>query len=133
MSILAGICYAWAAIGIGSRIAMAVMGSTWKEWETENAYKAERPAWVVVVGLVGIALIGLTWYVALTGEQDYGWIVAALLSLTGVKIAALLFNYEQFRSFVVNALSNSRTMAMLNVGVVIFSAGLIALGALLYS
>ena len=133
MTVLAGICYGWAAIGIGSRIAMALMGSRWDEWETEHAYAERRPAWVVWVALVGIVLIATTWYVALTGEARLGWIVAVLLSLSGVKIGAFLFQYERFRDFVKRALADRQKMMALNGSVIAFSLGLVALGYFLYS
>jgi hypothetical protein len=133
MTVFAGICYAWATIGIGSRIAMGAMGTRWKEWELKSAYKSTRPAWVVWLAIFGIALIGATWYLALKGSTDHAWIVATLLSLTAVKVGAFLFRYDQFRRFVSRVLSDKKKMAALNVAVIVFSGALIALGALLYS
>lgn len=133
MNVLAAICYGWAAVGIGSRIAMGAMGSKWKSWELSKAYSNERPKWVVLAAIVGILLIGYTWYRAITGPEELGWIVAVLVSLTSVKIGAFLVRYDQFRTFVSKALSDPKKMAALNVAVIIFSGALIAMGAVLYS
>jgi hypothetical protein len=132
MSYFAGVCYLWAAAGIGSRIAMAVMGPKWKSWEVESAYARERPLWVLGVGLFGLALITYTWYRVVFIPEPYGWIIAALISLTGIKAGMFLFKYDQFRSFVVKALSNRGRMAVINSFVLLFSAALVLMGALLY-
>lgn len=133
MTTLALVCYLWAAVGIGSRIAMALMGERWKEWELGSAYTERRPAWVVAAAAVGLALILVTWYVALFGEARLGWIVAVLVSLTGIKIGALLLRYDQFRAFASRMLSSPVRMRTLNAGVLVFSLGLVLMGALLYS
>ncbi len=133
MSIFAAICYGWAAIGIGSRIAMGIMGNRWKQWELTQAYSSKRPAWVVGLAIFGLLLIAFTWYRTIVGTTELGWIVATLVSLTAVKAGMFLFKYEQFREFVSRALSSRRTMTVLNIAVLLFSGGLVAMGLLLYS
>lgn len=132
MSYFAGVCYLWALIGIGSRIAMGVMGSRWKTWEVENAYSEGRPAWVTVAAVLGIGLIAFTWFKVFTSDAAYGWVIAVLISLTGIKAAMFIFKYDQFRDFVIRVLENRKLFMALNVVVILFSAALILMGLFLY-
>jgi hypothetical protein len=122
----------WAAIGILSRVAMAVMKEKWAVWEENSAYKAQRPAWVVVVSVLGYGMIAATWLVYILAGVPYGWVLAVLITLTAVKISSLMFNYGKFRAFLKETLANKQKMMRLNVSVIILSAGLIALGIFLY-
>lgn len=126
------LCFVWAAVGIGSRVAMVWMGSRWARWEQEKAYAAERPAWVVVVAVLGLLVIASTWWVYLAWEVPHGWVLATLLSLTFVKLTKLLFAYDQFRAFLVETLADDAKMMQLNVAVLVLAGGLIAMGIWLY-
>lgn len=126
------VCFVWAAIGIISRIAMAVLKEKWAVWEENRAYKARRPAWVVVVSVFGFCMIAATWLVYIIVGVPYGWVLAALITLTAVKISSLLFNYSKFREFLKETLASRQKMMRINVSVIILSAGLIALGLFLY-
>jgi hypothetical protein len=132
MNYFAGLCFFWAAIGIGSRIAMAVMGPRWREWELNSAYTADKPRWLYAVGAVGIALLVVTWALVFTTDVPHSWIIAVLVSLTGVKLYFILFDYDSFRAFVSRTLADSGKMMQLNVGVLVFSVALIAMGVWLY-
>ncbi|MGM0432377.1 MAG: hypothetical protein ACQEQU_06665 [Spirochaetota bacterium] len=132
MSFFAGVCYIWALVGIGSRIAMGVMGNRWKTWEVENAYSEGRPAWVSVVAVLGIGLIAFTWFKVFTSDVAHGWILAVLISLTGIKAVMFIFKYNQFREFVIKVLQDRKRFMTLNVVVVAFSAVLILMGIFLY-
>lgn len=133
MTIFALICFAWAIIGIGSRIIMGIMGSRWKDWELGKAYTGKRPAWVVIIGIAALGLIAFTWYQVAVAGVALSWIVGVLVSLTGLKVIMFLFQYDKFREFAVQMLSDGKKMATLNIGVVVFSGALIALGIFLYS
>ena len=125
-------CFLWAAIGIGSRIAMGVMKEKWAVWEQNSAYKENRPAWVISVAITGLVLIAVTWYVYLSQGIAYGWVLALLITLTGIKIVALLFQYNKFRGFVKTMLASKQKMLQLNISVIILSAALIAMALFLY-
>ena len=128
----AGLCFFWAAIGIGSRVAMAVMGERWAQWELNSAYTARKPLWLYGVGVVGAALIGLTWVLVLTTDVPHSWIIAVLISLTGIKLYTLLFDYDRFRGFVQTTLADRGRMRALNIGVLVLSGVLVAMGIWLY-
>ncbi len=126
------VCFVWAAIGIISRIAMALMRDNWSIWEEGKAYKEERPVWIVLVGIVGIILIGATWSIYFIIGVPYGWVLASLISLTIFKILKLLFNYKQFRLFLNKTLADKNKMLKLNIAVIIISTVLIFMGIFLY-
>ncbi len=126
------ICFLWAALGIGSRIAMGMMGEKWSKWELGKAYASKKPSWIYVVGALGYLLVAYTWYQVVVTDVPHSWAIAALISLTVIKISALIFDYETFRSFAAMMLKDKAKMQMLNVSVLILSAGLIAMGVFLY-
>jgi len=125
-------CFLWAGIGIVSRVAMAIMGEQWAVWEESQAYKEERPAWVLVVSVVGYLLVALTWMVYLTQSIPYGWVLALMMTSTAVKISILLFNYSAFRVFMKESLRDKKRMMVINASVVVLSAVLIWMGVFLY-
>lgn len=126
------LCFFWAAIGIGSRIGMAVMGRRWKDWELGKAYTEKKPAWLYAFIVFGIALIVVTWSMVFVQDVHYSWIIASLITLTSVKLGMFLFNYDEFRSFVSRVLSERKKMAMLNMGVLVLAVGLIGMGLFVY-
>lgn len=128
----AGLCFFWAALGIGSRIAMAVLGERWRAWELGSAYTAQKPRWLYAVGAAGVALLVLTWVLVFTTGVPHSWIIAALVSLTGIKLYAVLFRYDEFRAFVARTLADRCRMAQLNISVLVFSVVLIGMGVWLY-
>lgn len=126
------ICFVWAAIGIVSRIAMAVMKEKWAVWEENQAYKEKRPGWVAVVAVVGLLLIAAIWAVYIIFGVPYGWVLGVLITLTSVKVVKLLFSYNEFRVFLKNTLADKTKMMRLNIAVIILSVGLVCLGIFLY-
>lgn len=132
MNFFAILCFFWAAIGIGSRIAMAVMGRRWKDWELGKAYTEKKPAWLYVLIVFGTALIVITWIMVFVQDVNYSWIIAVLITLTSVKLGMFLFKYDEFRSFVSRVLSQGRKMALINAAVLVLAAGLIGMGLFVY-
>ena len=111
---------------------MALLGKRWAAWETRKAYSKRRPAWVVGVGVLGLLLIAYTWYRVLTDSVAYDWVIAVLLSLTGVKALMFLFHYHRFREFVVQVMADRTRLRKINVAVVAFSIILVAMGIFVY-
>lgn len=127
------LCFIWAIVGIVTRILMTVYGESWNRWEMERAYKKEKPKWIYLISLLGILLVAFTWYQVFNLDIEYSWIIALLLSLTLVKISALLFNYEKFRAFASDILNNPKKKLRLNISVFIVSIVMILLGLFVYS
>lgn len=126
------LCFFWAFIGIVTRILMTVYGKRWNEWEMNNAYKEEKPKWIYLISILGIFLVIFTWYQVFNLNIRHSWIIASILSLTLIKISALLFNYEKFRAFASETLNNPKKKIRLNVSVFIISIIMISLGIFLY-
>ena len=126
------LCFVWAIIGIVTRILMMVYGDRWNKWEMNHAYKKEKPKWVYLVSILGVALVLLTWYQVFSLSIEYSWVIALLLSLTLVKISALLFNYQKFRIFASEILNNPKKKLKLNISVFIVSIIMIVLGVFVY-
>ncbi len=126
------LCLFWAALGIGSRVLMALFGERWKRWEMTGAYGERKPEWLYVIGLAGLLLIGYTWYAVFTMQISYSWIIALFVSLTGIKIYMLLFRYDAFRQFVATMLGDRKKMMQLNIAVVVFSLACIGMAVFLY-
>lgn len=127
-----GLCFFWAAIGFGSRILMGILGNRWNEWELSRAYAKQRPPWIYGVAILGFLLVALTWLQVIRSPIPFDWIIAALVTLTLVKLSALLFAYDQFRTFVTTVLSNPGRFRQLNIAVIAFSLLTLAMGIWLY-
>lgn len=126
------LCYGWAAVGIITRILMVGFGDKWNEWEMKNAYSEKKPRWIYVVAILGLILVGFTWYMVFTTSVNYSWIIALLVSLTLVKITNLIFNYEKFREFASTVLNDPKKKMQLTISVFIMSIVFILLGYNLY-
>ncbi len=126
------LCFIWAAVGIITRILMITMGDRWNKWEMDKAYASQKPTWIYVIGVIGLFMIALTWYQVFNLEIRYSWIMAVFISLTTIKIAALLFKYNQFRQFASDTLNNPKKMKKLNISVLLISIIFIALGVFVY-
>lgn len=126
------LCFFWAAVGIGSRLLMGLFGSKWKTWEINKAYAAKRPRWIYGIAIAGILLVGYTWVQVARTSIPYSWVIAVLITITLVKISALLFAYDRFRQFVSNTLSNQKKFKQLNLSVILFSLVCIWMGTVLY-
>lgn len=127
-----GLSFFWAFLAVGSRIAMGVMGTAWKTWETEGFYKAEKPWYINGIGVLGLALVVITWIMTATAGISYSWILALLVTLTAVKVSFLLFNYRAFRELAVLMLEDSSKMRLLNISVLTMASVLVLMGIFLY-
>lgn len=74
----------------------------------KKAYTERRPSWILPTCLVGILLIGFTWYKHFTSNVPYSIIITVLFSLIGIKTFALIFNYQQFQKWVSEMLNKKK-------------------------
>jgi len=132
MNYFSCLCFAWSIVGIVTRILMTVYGEKWNKWEMDHAYKEEKPKWIYFLSLGGVFLVLFTWYQVFILTIEYSWIIASILSLTLIKISALLFNYEKFRKFASETLNDPKKRIKLNVSVFIVSMLMILLGIFVY-
>jgi len=111
---------------------MIILGDKWNKWEMEHAYKRKKPLWIHGACGFGFAVVVYTWYQVFNLEIAHSWIIAAITSLTLVKISILLFNYDKFRKFASKTLNDSKKKMKLNISVFIMSAIFIVLGVFVY-
>lgn len=126
------LCFGWAAVGIITRILMVGFGKKWNDWEMASAYKSKKPIWIYIVCALGLIIVAFTWYQVFTLNVKLSWIIAALLSLTLVKISNLLFNYDKFREFASKTLNDPKKKLKLTLSVLVLSLVLIFLGIFVY-
>lgn len=127
-----GLCFFWAAIGIGSRVLMRVFGQKWNNWEIDKAYSEKRPIWIYGIVVLGVLLVAATWIQVVRTSIPYSWVIACLVSITLIKLSALLFAYDRFRQFVSQTISDAKKFRQLNIAVVLFSFICIWMGVSLY-
>jgi hypothetical protein len=121
------------ALLILTRPAMHFFPQHWNDFELGTAYTEKQPRWVWVVAAVGLLLVGFTWYKHLTADVPNSLVITLILSLTLIKTSQVLFNYQQFRRFVVRVLVEDRQMlARINVAVLVFGCAVFSLGIFLY-
>ena len=89
-----------------------------------KAYTKRRPAWVVPVAVLGLALVALTWYVHFTTDVPYSLVLTLLFSLTALKGLALLLDYERFQRWVAGMLSKDRGRGVVLVDLGVDTVGL---------
>lgn len=126
------LCFIWAFIGITSRFLIVYLGERWNKWELNNAYSKEKPKWIYIISLISVFLVIYTWYQVFITEVRYSWVIATLISLTLIKVSALIFNYDKFRAFAIEVLNNKSKLQQLNIGVLFFSIICIGMGLFLY-
>lgn len=100
----------------------------------EKFYSEKRPAWIVPIALVGLFLIGLTWYLHFTLNIANSLIITVLFSLTALKAVALIFDYQRFQQAVAQMLKKDkgRQIVLIDIGAGIFGAAVVILTLYLY-
>jgi hypothetical protein len=133
MNYFQGLSIIFGAVLVLTRPAIQFFPRQWNKFELEQAYTEKQPLWVWVVGFIGLCLVALTWYMHFTAEIPHSIYVTVLFSLTLVKMSQVLFNYKQFRTFVVRVLEKDRkTLALINAAALVLGAALLLMGFLLY-
>jgi hypothetical protein len=121
------------AILILTRPAIQFFPKQWNAFELNTAYTEEQPRWVWHIGIIGFCLVAFTWYKHFTAGVPHSLVITLMLSLTLAKMSQVLFNYQQFRAFVVRVLEKDRkTLALINVAALILGIASLLIGFLLY-
>ncbi len=116
-----------------TRPAIQFFPKQWNAFELNTAYTERQPRWVWYVGAFGLALVIFTWYMHFTAGIPYSIVITLMLTLTLVKMSQVLFNYRQFRAFVVRVLERDRkTLTLINVFAMILGLASLLMGFLLY-
>jgi len=65
----------------------------------EKTYAKKRPRWIIPLAIMGLLLVGLTWYMELTTDVKYSMIITIIFSLTAIKALLFLFDYQKFHNW----------------------------------
>jgi hypothetical protein len=134
MNYFQGLCFVFGALMILTRPAIQFFPKRWNDFELNTAYTEKQPRWIWGVALAGLLLIAYTWYQHLTTDIPYSLVITLVLSLTLIKTSQILFNYSQFRRFVVHVLTEDRKkLAVINTAVLVLGVAVISMGFLLYT
>ncbi len=95
-----------------------------------KTYTEKRPGWIVWVALIGLALVGFTWYMELTTSIRYSLIITIMFSLTAVKAILFIFDYRKFYTWVAGMLNKDKGRKIILVDIF---AGLFGLAMIILS
>ena len=100
----------------------------------EKFYSEKRPPWIVPVALLGLALIGLTWYLHFTLDVPNSIYITIIFSLTAVKALTLLFDYGRFQKMVARMLrkDKGRDIVLIDIGASIIGLIILVVTFLVY-
>jgi|SRR6056297_661079 len=90
-----------------------------------KAYTKKRPNWVVPVAIVGLMLVGFTWYKELTTEVPYSMVITIIFSLTAIKAIFFIFDYQKFQQWVAGMLAKDHGKKIVLVDILAGILGLI--------
>ncbi len=125
--------FIFGAILILTRPAIQFFPKQWNAFELNTAYTEKQPHWVWFVSIFGLGLVALTWFMHFTAGIPYSIVITLVITLTLVKMSQVLFNYQQFRAFVVRVLEKDRkTLSLINVSALLLGVGCLLIGFFLY-
>lgn len=99
-----------------------------------KAYPEKRPNWIIWVSIIGLILVGFTWYMHFTLNVQYSLILTLLFSLTAIKALTFMFNYKAFYRWVSGMLSkdNGKRIVKIDIAASILGLIIIVLSLKLY-
>ncbi|MGM0688789.1 MAG: hypothetical protein ACQESO_04305 [Bacillota bacterium] len=116
-----------------TRPAIQFFPKQWNAFELNTAYTEKQPRWIWFIGVFGLALVIFTWYMHFTAGIPYSLVITLLLTLTLIKMSQVLFNYKNFRAFVVQVLERKRkTLTLINLFALILGVASLLMGFFLY-
>ncbi|WP_313346921.1 hypothetical protein [Sedimentibacter sp.] len=100
----------------------------------ERTYTEKRPKWIVPVAVVGLFLVGFTWYKHLNSDVPYSIILTLLFSITAIKAIVFIFDYEKFQFWVAKMLKKDkgREIVLIDIGAGLFGLILILIALFIY-
>jgi small-conductance mechanosensitive channel len=100
----------------------------------EKFYSEERPPYIVVIALLGLALIALTWYLHFTLNVANSIYITVLFSLTAIKALVLLLDYQKFQKAVASMLrkDRGRGVVLIDIGASVIGLVILVVTFILY-
>jgi hypothetical protein len=95
----------------------------------EKTYTEKRPKWIIYIALIGLLMVGITWYMEIITDIQYSIIITIMFSLTAIKAIFFLFDYEKFQGWVANMLKKDKgkKIVILDIYVGLFGLTMIIL------
>jgi hypothetical protein len=99
-----------------------------------KTYTEKRPAWIIPIALLGLAMVGYTWFMELTIEVRYSMVITIMFSLTAVKAIFFIFDYKRFYKWVAGMLSKKKGRDIIVVDILagLFGLALVVLSIILF-
>lgn len=94
-----------------------------------KTYTVKRPVWILPVAIMGLVLVGFTWYKELTTEIRYSLVITIMFSLTVIKALFFIFDYSKFQKWVAGMLSNDKGRKVVIVDIIAGIFGLVLITA----
>lgn len=93
-----------------------------------NTYKEKRPAWIIPVALIGLALVGFTWYMEVVTDIRYSLVITIMFSLTAIKAIVFIVDYRKFYNWVAGMLKKDegKKIVLVDVAAGVFGLVMIA-------
>ncbi|WP_026477450.1 hypothetical protein [Alkaliphilus transvaalensis] len=118
---------------VGVRLLIHLIPEKWNDFELNHAYTQKRPLWIWFVAIIGIVVVGVTWYMELTSDVRFSIILTLVITSTLIKVSQVLFNYDNFRKFVKKALIDDRSIIVkINIATTVLGIALVLLGIFVY-
>jgi hypothetical protein len=118
---------------IGKGPVIHLLGEKWTNFELNRAYTEKQPFWVWIVGILGMGLVGITWYIHFITAVPYSILITLIITATMVKVSQVLFNYQKFREFAATVTTEKRSvLTTMNIVTALFGVVLVLLGVIVY-
>ena len=88
------VCYILSAAALTKGLVGIFAHEKLYSWAQDHYARKEKSITVIFLLIYGFLVFGLSWYAALFDYVKYGWILTAFITLSSVKLAALIFNWE---------------------------------------
>ncbi len=122
------LCFAWALLGLLTRILILILGKKWNRWEENKAYSEKKPIWLYFTAILAVFLVGYTWYMVFATNVRQSWLIALLLTTILIKAFLQIFKYQKFKKYLKKVLNDPKLFRRINIVVTLFSLLLILLG-----
>ncbi|MAT45095.1 MAG: hypothetical protein CL609_22410 [Anaerolineaceae bacterium] len=124
----------WGVVAILTKpVFFTILGNQWRGLLINKAYReGKRSNWIIWVSIPLIFLIVFTWWRVAVEPVPLSWILAAVMSLSAVKLVTLLFDYNRFQNWVKSVLEDKQKERGMVIAVTISGMVLIVLAFWIY-
>jgi hypothetical protein len=88
------VCYILSAAALTKGLVGIFAHEKLYTWAEGHYAREKRSVTVIFLLIYGFLVLGLSWYAAFFDYVRYGWVLTAFITLSSVKLVALIFNWE---------------------------------------